>query len=315
MEKLSNIIAFVRIAEAGSVQGGAERLGLTVSAASKALRRLETRMGVPLVRRNSRRLSLTDDGELLLAHGRRILLELDAVETMLSHAGERPRGRLRVSLPIAFGRMYVLPLLLRYLEAHPDVMIELRLEDRFADLVGNGVDLAVRMTRNQPRDTSLIARRLTSSRLIVCGSPAYLARCGIPSSPAQLADHTCMAFSHSGLSYRYRLTEADNPFDQDVSPRLAIDNGEALRDAAVAGLGLCQLHSYIAAPEIEAGRLQPVLLNYLAPPIGIYALYPSRDPVSLKLRTLVDFLVSHLKDPAPWNRCIDSRGLSLSSQD
>ncbi|MBV8918054.1 LysR family transcriptional regulator [Bradyrhizobium sp.] len=304
MEKLENIIAFVRIAEAGSIRGGAERLGLTISAASKALRRLESRVGVPLVRRNSHGLSLTDDGEALLIHGRRILAELEAVEGMLAQSGEKPRGRVRISLPVAFGRMYVLPLLVEYQRQHADVVVDLKLEDRFSDLVGDGVDLALRMTRDQPRDSNLVARRLTSSRLVLCASPSYLDKHGVPQSPEDLAEHVCLAFSHSGLSYRYRLSKNEVPFDYGVAPRLAIDNGEALRDAAIAGLGLCQLHAYIAAPEIESGRLRPVLLDYLAPPIGIYAVYQSRDPMSLKVRSLIDHLALQVKEPAPWHKCL-----------
>ena len=315
MEKVANIVTFVRIAEAGSLRGGAERLGVSISAASKSLRRLEQRMGVPLVRRNSRGLSLTHEGDALLAHGRRILLELEAVDGLLAGAGGTPSGRLRISLPVAFGRMHVLPALVDYLRLHPEVVIDLRLDDRLSDLVRDGIDVAVRMTRDQPRDSTWIARRLTSSRLVLCASPAYLERNGAPRSPEDLARHTCLAFSHNGLAYRYRLSSGDAPFDQAVDPQLTIDNGEALRDAALAGLGLCQLHAYIAAPEIEAGRLKPVLTEHLAPAVGIYLIYERRDPVSLKVRSLVDHLASRLKEPAPWHRCLDGGEAFRSSQD
>ena len=310
MESITNLLTFVRIAEAGSVRGGAERLGVTVSAASKALQRLEARMGVPLVRRNSRGLSLTDDGEALLAHGRRIMLELDAAETMLSSAKRSLGGRVRVSLPVAFGRMYVLPLIVDFLRHHPGVALDLRLDDRFSDLIGDGVDLAIRMTRDPPRSTQLVARRITSSHLVLCGSPDYLRKYGEPRSREELAHHTCLAFSHNGLPYRYRLARGKAVLDHPVVPRMAVDNGEALRDVALAGFGLCQLHSYIAAPDIEAGRLKPVLLDCLAPPIDIYVVYGRRDPVLPKVRKLVDCLVAGLKEPSPWHRCLQTGRVS-----
>ncbi|MBV8616847.1 MAG: LysR family transcriptional regulator [Acetobacteraceae bacterium] len=303
MDRVGGMLAFVRAAEAGSLTGAAETLGLTASAVSKAILRLEERLGVQLLLRNSRRLSLTDDGALFLERCKRVLAEIEAAEDAIAEArGEMPRGRLRVSLPVAFGRLHVLPLLQEYLAQNPAVALDLTFEDEFTDLIGEGVDVAVRMTRNDPPDSRLLARRLATSFLVVCGSPAYLARAGVPGTPDDLRTHDCMGFVHSGRPYDYRLRTAGKlAGNLAVRGRLCANNGEALRDAALAGLGLAQLHSYIAGPEIEAGRLRPVLLGHVADSVAINLVHPRQRHASARVRSLVAFLVERVRDPAAWN--------------
>ena len=304
MDRIGGILAFVRAAEGGSLTGAAETLGLTTSAVSKAILRLEARLGVQLLLRSSRRLSMTDDGALFFERCKRILAEIEAAEDAIAEVRNEPRGRLRVCLPVAFGRLYVLPLLRDYLAQNPAVTLDLTFEDDFTELTGNGIDVAVRMTRNDPPDSRLLTRRLATSFLVVCGSPGYLDRAGIPSTPDDLQAHDCMSFMHSGRPYDYRLRTGRGAGNMAVQSRLRANNGEALRDAALAGLGLAQLHSYVAAPEIEAGRLRPVLLERVAGGIAINLVYPRQRHASVRVRSFVSFMVERVRDPAPWNAFI-----------
>ena len=301
MDKIGGITAFVRAAEAGSLTAAAETLGLTASAVSKAILRLEARLGVQLLLRNSRQLSLTDDGALFLERCKRILAEIQAAEDAIAEARKTAFGRLRVSLPVAFGRLHILPLLQEYLVQNPAVTLDLTFADEFTELTGHGIDVAVRMTRNDPPDSELLTRRLATSFLVVCGSPAYLERAGTPSAPNDLQAHNCMGFMHSGRAYDYRLRNARGAGDVAAHGRLRANNGEALRDAALAGLGLVQLHSYIAGPEIEAGRLRPVLLGHVAAGVAINLVYPRQRHASVRVRSFVAFLAGRVRDPAPWN--------------
>jgi DNA-binding transcriptional LysR family regulator len=301
MENISGMTIFVRTIEARGLTGAARRSGISVSAVSKALNRLEKRLGVQLIYRSARSLSLTDSGARYYESCRRILADIEAAEASVTETLERAQGQLRINLPVAFGRLHVVPLLGEYMVRNPAVTLDLTFTDEFTDLIAEGVDLAVRMSRNKPPDTRLITRGVASSYLVICGSPEYPKQRGEPRSPDDLRDYNCLNFSHSGRPYGYRLNVDGRRTDVPVLGRLRTNNGEALRDAVLGGIGLAQLHSYIAGPEIQAGRLRTVLRNYISQGIPISVVYPRQRVVPPAARALIKLLVENLREPVPWH--------------
>lgn len=303
MDRLSSISAFVRTAEQGSFARAGKTLGVHGSAVSKSVARLEEHLGLRLFNRTTRSLSLTEEGRIFLVHCQRILGDLDEVESAMSRRAGLPRGRLTVTLPVALGRLYILPALCQLLIAHPEVEVVALLEDRHVDLVAEGYDAAVRI--GSPPDSSLIGRRLTTVRYTVCASDAYLTEMGAPQTPSDLARHRCVTFVPSAgarpAPWRFAGDAVGGSYDLPVSGPLKVNNAEALVAAAEQGAGLVQLHAYLAAPAIAAGRLRPVLEDFVAadgPPITV--LYPSARQLSPKMRMFVDFVSDLFSPYPPW---------------
>lgn len=301
---LNAMTMFVNIVETGSFTGAGSRLGLSPSAVSKAMTRLERRFGVRLLYRNTRNLSLTDEGGAFLERSRQILAELEEVETTLTRRRVKPRGRLRIHMPPAFGRRVVMPLLARFAEDNDELTIDVELSDRLPDLTEEGFDVALRS--GGLRASSLIARRLCDIRYVSVASPAYLRRFGEPRAPSDLDAHRCLGF-YTPYSHRYREWEfasGDTSFSKPLHGRLNVNSAEALMDAAIAGAGIARIATFIAAEAIRDGLLKPVLKSYITPGPTIWLLYAERRFLSLRIKTFADFLSNKISSSPSWDEAV-----------
>lgn len=287
---LSAIRAFVAIAQAGSVSLGASRIGLTRSAAGKALARLEDRLGARLLHRSTRSISLTADGNLFLDRCTQILADLADAEAAVRHDAPEPTGTLRLTLPETFGRAYVLPILHDFLKRWPKVSAEVSLTDRIVDIVDEGYDLAVRCGAGLS-DSRMIARVVTRSANVVCASPEYLALHGEPRDMEDLMRHSRLTLGNVGTTRPWVLTPRDGQAIRiNKRGRVNLDSGTALREAAIEGLGIAYLPSFLVNTDFAAGRLVPLLTDHGTEELMIHALYPHRRHLAAKVKLLVDRL-------------------------
>ncbi|GBD44224.1 HTH-type transcriptional regulator PgrR [bacterium HR40] len=292
MDTLEAMRSFVAVAECGGMTHAARRLGLAKSTVSKQIGELERRLGLALVNRNSRRLSLTPAGEAWLATCRRVLAEVEAGEGELAARSGLPRGRLRVSAPVSFSLLHLSPLVPQFLAAHPQIELELVLDDRHVDLVAEGFDLAVRIGRLP--DSSLVARRLGEARTFCVASPAYLARRGRPRHPRELIDHDCLRYLNGRELQAWSFEQNGRRVVVPVRGRFIANNGDVLRDAALADFGIARLPSFLVARDLAAGRLEPLLEDWTTTGFGIYAVFPRHRPANPAVRAFVDFLTAAL---------------------
>lgn len=306
MDRFIQLEAFTRIAETGSLTEAARRLGLSRSRLSRVLQELEARLGVRLVNRTTRRLSLTEPGQRLLPRCQRLLADLVEAEEEAVVAGGRPRGLLRVSAPVSFGTLHLAPLVPDYLAAFPEVELDLVLDDRFVDLIDEGFDLAVRIGRLA--DSGLVARRLAPCRMQVCAAPAYLARHGAPTSPAELARHACLGYSYWAGGGAWELIGPDGPVLVRFRPRLRANSGEALAAAAAAGQGIVAEPTFILAPWLASGALVPILPGWRVRELAVHAVFPEGRLVSAKVRRFVELLAARLGPEPPWDRAAAGAG-------
>jgi len=301
-ETLIDLPVFVRVAETRSFSQAARDLGLTASAASKAIARLEERLGVRLLHRTTRRVSVTEDGAVFLERCRRALSDLDEAQAALVDARARPTGTLRVSLPSALGRLVIVPRLPELVRKHPGLSVNVDLSDRTVDVVGETFDAAVRI--GTVEDERLIARRLAQAQILVCASPAYLERRGKPGSPAELASRNVYLISHGRSGAQEWVFQRGAEIARvNVSGNLRLSAGEALVDAALAGDGIIGIFDFIASPALRSGRLVRLLADWKTPegpPISV--VYPQHRHLSPRVRGFVDFVarvVPEALDPTP----------------
>ncbi len=291
---LNDVLVFMAVVEAGSFVAGGKASSLTRSAAGKAVSRLEDRLGRRLLNRTTRSLSLTDEGRVFYEHGARIFAAVDEAEASVAGDSGTPRGLLRLTVPDAFGRLVVLPLLKKYLAAWPQLQVEVSFTDRRADIVDEGFDLAVRIG-SAPADSRLISRVITRFKPVLCASPAYLAQHGQPRDPAELEAHDTLVFSSRGRRQAWRFRNADGTWDKlRGRSRLSMDSGEALRDAAAGGLGIALLPDFLVGADLKAGRLRQVLPRLPLGDAEIVAIYPSKRLLEPRVRRFVDLMVEQL---------------------
>lgn len=293
---LGAIRAFVAVAQAGGFSSGAKAVGLTRSAAGKALVRLEERLGTRLLHRTTRSVALTADGQAFYERCRQILTDLEEAEAEMRQNSPEPRGLLRLTVPDSFGRQHVLPILSAYLTAWPALAAEVSITDRVADLVEEGYDLAVRCG-GPLQDTRLIARVIARSHAVLCAAPAYLAHRGEPLAADDLLPHSRITLGDRNGARPWLLT----PPHRDTlriadAGRLHLDSGEAVRQAALAGFGVAYLPAFLVGSDIAAGRLRALLADHGTEEVIVRALYPSRRHLSSKVRMLVDRLATELND-------------------
>lgn len=302
MDRLDELGLFVRVAEMGSITAAARSLNVSLSVASQRLKRLEQRLGVRLFYRTTRRLKLTPEGAVLLEQGRPLLEDLDALTTGLARAGREISGTLRVTMPAAFGRRYVSPLLPRFLARHPALDVHMIVADQMLDLAREGLDLAIRIGALE--DSSLVSRKIATNRRILCAAPSYLRRHGTPRTPEDLASHACLVlWGRNGPIDSWSLRGADGrEHVVHVRGRLQSNSGEVIRDAVLAGEGIALLSTWHVCDDLRTGRLRTVLPDYALPESGIYAVMPQRRLVLPRVRAFVDLLVEALGRTPPWER-------------
>jgi len=301
MDRFAAIEAFVRVAECGSFSQAAQRLHSSKSVVSRQVSALEAELGARLIHRTTRALTLTEAGRSYFERASRILAELEEANASVGQLQAAPRGRLRVNAAMSFGFLHLAPALPEFLIRYPEVEIELTLNDRFVDLVEEGFDVAVRI--GSLDDSTLVARRLAPTRLTVCAAPDYLAAHGTPASPGDLKAHECLCYSNVGLPRAWRFVMPDGqPRLVEVKGRLHANNGDALRAAALTGLGLTYLPSFIVGSDLQSGALVAVLEAFIPQDSAVHAVYPHSRHLSPKVRAFVDFLVARFGPDPYWDR-------------
>ncbi|MGZ8191131.1 MAG: LysR family transcriptional regulator [Methylococcaceae bacterium] len=288
MDKLTSMNVFVRVAKAGSFAAGARELGISRAMATKHIMQLEGSLGTRLFNRTTRSLSLTDVGGSYLERCQQVLLDVEEMEAAVTHLQTEPRGVLKISAPPVIGATHITRAIAQFLKIHPDLTVELILQSSPGDLIDEGIDIAIYL--GELADTSMVARKLASSSLVVCGSPDYLARHGIPETPDDLLNHNCLVNWSSSPGNKWQFKSETGVAVINVSGRMQANVADAIRTAALDGLGLVMLASYVVGRDIEKGRLKVVLENYTLPPLDIHAVYPHRKYLSAKVRRFMDFL-------------------------
>ncbi len=287
---------FAAVVDAGSFVGAADMLGRSKAAVSRHVNGLETRLGVRLLHRTTRRLSLTPEGEVFLRRCRDLLADLGDAEAEVTSRSGTVRGLLRINVPVTYGIRRLAPLWGAFRQRYPDVRLDISLVDRVVDLVEEGFDLAVRIGRLG--DSSLVARRLAMTRLVVCAAPAYLAAHGVPSHPEEIGDHAVIGYSYWSAGDTWSLAGPDGKVTVQTRPNIHSNNGETCLAAALSGQGIILQPAFVVDQDIASGTLVELFPKYSAGELGVYAIYPSRRHLAPKLRALIGFLAEQL-DPTP----------------
>jgi DNA-binding transcriptional LysR family regulator len=289
--------AFVRVVERGSFAGAAAVLGLTPSAISKLVSKLEDRLGVRLLHRTTRRLALTSEGDVYFARGRQILADIEEVEAEVAKLRAAPRGHLHVNTSNGFAMHQLVPALPDFLARYPDIKLELSITDRVVDLVSEHADVVIRS--GPIVDTTLTARRIVDYQRTICASPAYLQRCGTPRTPADLANHTCIVFSIP-TTRRWPFHTRDGVAYAEIAPRVITDSSETAVRLALDSVGIARLSDMIVGAPIRRGLLVPILTDvHHAEPVSLSALYLAGRHRLPKVRVFLDFLTERFAN-APW---------------
>lgn len=295
MDQFKQISAFVGVVSRGSLSAAARIEGVTPAIIGRRLDALEERLGVKLLLRTTRRISLTFEGTAFFEDCQRILRELSDAESAVGLGGIRPGGHLKISAPAGFGRRHVAPMVARLVGDNPEITVSLDLSDRLVDLVEENVDCAVRI--GELSDSSLISIRLGEMRRVIVASPAYLARVGVPTTPTLLGEHNCLTLRQQ-RGWTLRIDGEVKVVK--VSGCFACNDGAVLHDWAVAGRGLAWRSLWEVGADIAAGRLVTVLDEFAAPPVGIHAVVPQRRHLPLRVRLFIELLKKTWRDPAYW---------------
>lgn len=302
MDRLQAMRVFTRVARLGGFSAAARELALSTTAVSRHVSQLEEHLQVRLLQRTTRRLSLTDAGLAYLQRSERILADINELEEALSEGQKNPRGRLRITAGVSFAQEQLNAVMPEFLERYPELEVELLLSDRPLDLVGEGLDVAVRIGRLP--DSSLIARRLAPIHHVVCASPAYIAEHGSVASPGELIDHACIIDTNQPKTWWFEGPDGVETLA--VTGRYRVNSAHGACDAVLSGLGLAYLPTFVAGPRIERGEIIPQLPDFRVAEITMYAVYPENRYLSAGVRVFMDLLVEHFGDEPPWDRFMAS---------
>ena len=299
MDKLKQLESFVAVATKGSLTATALAEGVAPAVIGRRIDALEERLGVKLMVRTTRRITLTHEGSAFLEDCQRLLSDLANAEASVSAGGVKASGHLRITAPAGFGRRHVAPLVPKFLARHPDVSLSLNLSDRVVDIVNEGFDCAVRV--GDLPDSRLISVRLADNRRLCVATPAYLQRAGVPQHPSELMRHECLTLSSDASQSRGWAFAIDGAVTH-LRPRGRLDcsDGQVLHDWCLQGLGVAWRSTWEVASEVASGRLQVVLADFAAPPNGIYAVFPHARHLPLRVRLWIDFLKHTYGGPAYW---------------
>ena len=280
--------AFVAVVEAGSFNRAAEQLEASTAAVSRRVSGLENALGVKLLNRTTRQIDLSEAGKQFYQDVLNIFHSLEEAEERIQTGRETVRGNLRVAAPLSFGIQRIAPVLPGFMKRHPALRVQLQLEDRFTDLVSEGIDVAIRI--GTLKDSSLVATRIASIAAVFCASPDYLSRRGEPRKPEDLSGHDCLHYSLLSTREEWGFPEGQAGKDIEISGSLSANNGEVLKEAAMQGLGITLLPTFIAEDALQDGRLKEILRRYRPQPFGLYAVRPSRQFTPARVRLLVEYL-------------------------
>jgi DNA-binding transcriptional LysR family regulator len=293
MDRLDAMRVFVAVADAGSLSAAARALKVPLPTVSRKLAQLEEHLGVSLIVRTTRKFVLTEPGRTYLESCRRLLGEIETAERMAAGEYATPKGRLHVTAPIVFGRLHVLPITLAFLKAYPEVDLRLFLVDRVVDMIEEGIDVALRIAHLA--DSSLIAARVGTVKLVTCAAPAYLKSNGTPRMPGELIQHDCIGSANLSALDRWPYHVDGEERAVAIHARLAVSTAEAAIDAAVAGLGITRVLSYQAAAAIKSGKLKLILRSFELPEIPVSLVHPEARLTPPKVRAFLDFAAPRLR--------------------
>ncbi|GAB2900898.1 LysR family transcriptional regulator [Uliginosibacterium flavum] len=299
MHDINDMLIFAQVVKEKSFTGAATKLNVSKSRISKSVSRLESMLGVRLLQRSTRRLSLTEVGEAYFEHCDRILDELSLAEDTINRLHLEPRGTLKISSSVAFGTLHVAPALPGFMAQYPDLSVDLTISDRFVDLVEEGYDLALRITAEP--GLNLVARKLAPIRRKICASPSYLASRGTPQAPGDLERHNCLDYSYMSTGGHWRLCGPDGDIAVPVSGTLRMNDDEALSQAVLGGVGLALLPTFIVGKELQAGRLVEVLPGYVPVERFLYAVHLLNRHLPLKTRAFIEYLLARFGAEPYWD--------------
>lgn len=301
VDHFNDIAVFVRVVEAGSFTSAADKLGLSQSAVSKCVSRLEARLGTRLLNRSTRKLALTEAGAALHEHGLRALKEFDEAELEIARLQMEPRGLLRVNVPMSFGVMHLAPALPKLMRRYPALIVDVHMDDRLVDLLEEGFDCAIRI--KALADSALVAKRLAPCRVVTCASPDYLNAHGTPQTPDDLKQHACLIYAYRDTPSEWQFRdESGKKHSVVVSGPFHHNNGLAARHIALSGVGIFVTPTFYVGEDLRAGRLIAILPQYTPlPELSIYAVYPERRHLSPKVRTFVDFCAEQFGPQPYWD--------------
>lgn len=300
VDRFEALRVFSQVVELGSFSKAADHLGLSPTATSRHVAELESHLQTRLLNRTTRRISLTESGRAFYERCVQVLADLEEAEQEASRAAVVPRGTIKLTSAVNFGVRHLAPAIADFLAAHREVRFDVSLSDRTVDLVEEGFDLGIRI--GGTGSEHIVARKLGETRLVPCASPAYLAARGAPHSPADLEHHDCLTYDYLAPKNVWRFRDsAGGEHAVRVSGGLHSNNGDLLAEAAARGAGIVFEPAFIVGPDVRAGRLVPLLQDYVPAASPIYAVYPSRKHLSAKVRLFVDFLVAHFADAQDWS--------------
>lgn len=297
MDRLRSMEVFIAVVDAGSFTAAADAFAISPVMVGKHIRELEERLGVRLLARTTRRQKLTEAGHAYAERCRQILADIQAAETKAEAMRSSPRGTLRISAPVSFGSQCLAPAMTEYLALYPEVNLDLNLNDRVVDLVEEGYDAAVRI--GDLADSTLIARPLMQYRMVLCASPAYLKRAGRPKTPDDLWSHQCLDFAPLNRRVRWNLDGTESEFP---ASRFRSNNGQALRMAALMGHGILLQSEVLLGADIVAGKLVPLLEDYLPAPKPVSLVYPRDQLPAKKMTTFIEFMIGRFEQEEPARR-------------
>ena len=307
MKNLTELAIFAQVVESKSFSAAADQLGLSKSAVSKYVTRLEADLGARLLNRTTRHVSLTEAGAVLYERCVRILAEVQHAEAEVARLHETPRGLLRIDAHASFGERHVVPAIAEFMTRHPEVRVELTLNNQVVHPTGEGLDLAIRLASSLP-DSSLIARRLAPNQVVACATPAYFTRHGVPQTPEALRQHNCLIYTPLGQQqWCFRGPHGEYPVP--VTGSFQADKAEALYAAVLSGLGVAILPTFLVGQDVQAGVLQVVFPGTVAFNSAIYAVYPHTQYLVPKVRVFVDFLAARFGPRPYWDEALNHRAL------
>ena len=292
MDRFLEMQTFNAVVDAGSFVKAAEALNMSKAAVSRYVVDMETRLGVRLLHRTTRRLSLTDEGQVFYGRSKELLAELAEAEDEITSRSDAASGLLRINAPFTFGILHLAPLWGAFMAQHPKVKLDVTLADRLVDLVEEGYDLAIRIATLE--NSSLVSRKLASTRTVLCASPQYLKLHGTPLHPAELADHAVISYSYLSTGDEWRFTGPEGAVNVKTQPCMHTNSGDTCRAAALAHQGVILQPTFLVGKDLTDGTLVELMPQYRSIEFGIYAVYPTRKHVSAKVRAMIDFLAGHL---------------------
>lgn len=300
MDKFAALRAFVTVVDESGFAAAARQLGQSRSAVNRLVINLEDSLGAQLLNRTTRSVSTTASGLAFYDRAKSILDQLEEAERNLGQIQGEPIGDMRINAPMSFGTMHLAPALADFMDAHPEVRIQLDLNDRFVDVVNEGYDVTVRIAEPQ-EDTTLVDHRVTKIRRVLCAAPSFLAEHGEPTHPSELRERPCLHYGNLPSGGVWKLGGTDGPHAIEVNGVMCSNNGEVLRDAAVKGLGITKLPTFIIGEELQAGRLVTILTDYPPADLTLCVIYPPSRHLSLKVRLLTDFLTERFGERPYWD--------------